>query len=172
MVRLAKLLLLFTYDALRGSFATAAHALEVHCISPTLHGLRHGGASHDVARKSRDLHSVQSAATRKAFHSVRRYEKHGRLLYELSKLSRRDVQKKQNFWTCTSKTFDLRSASVVALGQILPQLDIETRSVRIKFPLCFADWSPSVLHDWTTRLGTREVFGIIPSYGTLEVRVT
>ena len=57
-------------------------------------GFIRGGASHDVGTKSRDhLLSAQKRRHWKAFRSVRRYEKHGRLTYELSKLSRRLQQR-------------------------------------------------------------------------------
>ena len=49
---------------------------------------------HDVAtKKGRNLLSVPKRGHQKAFHSVRRFEKHGRFTYELSKLSRRPQQR-------------------------------------------------------------------------------
>lgn len=73
-------------DQLRQSFLRGAAAAGVIGLSPTLYGLRHGGASHDRAANERDLLAVQGRGHWRSTGTLRRYEKSGRLLIELDRL--------------------------------------------------------------------------------------
>ena len=56
-------------------------------LSPSPYSLRHGGASHDRSTNSRSIQDVRKRGNWKAWQSVRRYEKSGRLGMELRKLT-------------------------------------------------------------------------------------
>ncbi|CAK0860664.1 unnamed protein product, partial [Prorocentrum cordatum] len=75
------------YNQLAEDFQSATSALGVSLLKATLYSLRHGGASHDRSTGARGLGGVQQRGGWKAFKSVLRYEKHGRLSLELRKLS-------------------------------------------------------------------------------------
>ncbi|CAK0901538.1 unnamed protein product [Prorocentrum cordatum] len=75
------------YNQLAEDFQSATSALGVSLLKATLYSLRHGGASHDRSTGARGLGAVQQRGGWKAFKSVLRYEKHGRLSLELRKLS-------------------------------------------------------------------------------------
>ena len=49
----------FTYDEYRRSFMKSAAHLNLECIHPTIHGLRHGGASNDRALGLRTAMTAQ-----------------------------------------------------------------------------------------------------------------
>lgn len=76
----------FLYQELATEFQKSAKNMKVHCLRCTLHGLRHGGASHDRRVNARNLAEVQQRGNWRAFASLRRYEKHGRLGIQLQKL--------------------------------------------------------------------------------------
>ncbi|CAK0819295.1 unnamed protein product, partial [Prorocentrum cordatum] len=82
-----ELFLGLSYTELAADFSSAISALGVTVLEPTLYSLRHGGASHDRSTGARSLGAVQQRGGWKAFKSVLRYEKHGRLSMELRKLS-------------------------------------------------------------------------------------
>ena len=67
----------------------AALAVGVHDLISVPHQLRHGGPSHDALRSFRDLRSIQARGRWRASSSVRIYEKHGSLLRQTAKLTRR-----------------------------------------------------------------------------------
>ena len=73
-------------EQLRRSFLRGAAVAGVTGLSPTLYGLRHGGASHDRAGNDRDLLAVQGRGHWRCTGTLRRYEKSGRLLIELDRL--------------------------------------------------------------------------------------
>jgi len=77
----------FPYLHLRDTFTRAATAVGAAVLKPTLHGLRHGGASHDKAMAIRSLAEIQARGNWKQPASVRRYEKHARLGRQLQYLS-------------------------------------------------------------------------------------
>lgn len=76
----------FTYAQLRGAFDQAVLAEEVGTLRPTLYGLGHGGASHDRITNLRSLMEVGKRGRWRSSLSIRRYEKHGRLALQVSKL--------------------------------------------------------------------------------------
>ena len=76
-----------TYVELRDKFMEAFAHLQLEALHPSLYMLRHGGASHDILEGVRDLRSVQTRGHWRAFQSMRRYEKHARLAFEVQKLS-------------------------------------------------------------------------------------
>ena len=76
----------FPYQNLADAFRRAATISKVHALEPSLHGLRHGGASHDRRTGDRLLLGVQQRGNWRSFNTVRRYEKSGRVLLQLRKL--------------------------------------------------------------------------------------
>ena len=78
-----------SYQMLLREFKTSVEAIGAGCLRPCLHSLRHGGASTDRCLNARTLLEVQQRGAWRAFGSVRRYEKHGRLLSEMRKLPAR-----------------------------------------------------------------------------------
>ena len=76
----------FTYEEYLKVFKMAATLSRTDSLQPTPYGLRHGGASHDRSVSARPLLEVQKRGGWKAFSSVRRYDKHGRLGLQLQKL--------------------------------------------------------------------------------------
>ena len=77
----------FGYAALAQEFHDSLSRLGMKGGGYSLYGLRHGGASHDRSLKTRCLAEIQQRGGWRSFQSVRRYEKHGRLGIETSKLS-------------------------------------------------------------------------------------
>ena len=77
----------FTYRDLYLAVVHAGAELGAGVLSPTPHGLRHGGASHDRAVRCRLLSEVQRRGLWKSPSSVRRYDKHGRLGLQWAQLS-------------------------------------------------------------------------------------
>ena len=75
-----------SYPELSTALHDAAAALGAEVLQPTLHGLRHGGPSHDFAVNARDMAEIQSRGKWKAASSVRRYERHARIGLQLSRL--------------------------------------------------------------------------------------
>lgn len=55
-------------------------------MKPVLYSLRHGGASEDLLRRTRDLSSVFRRGRWRSWNSVRRYGKEAKLLTELGKV--------------------------------------------------------------------------------------
>ena len=76
----------FAYQDLADSFRKASIESKVQVLEPSLHGLRHGGASHDRRTGDRFLLGVQQRGNWRSFNTVRRYEKSGRVLLQLRKL--------------------------------------------------------------------------------------
>ena len=74
----------FTYSEWAASYRRAGIACQLECLGPpTLYGLRHAGASIDVALGRRSLPEVQQRGNWVAPASVRRYQKGGRLTEQL-----------------------------------------------------------------------------------------
>jgi len=76
-----------SYAELARAFRQSVLRLGLACLEPTLYCLRHGGASHDIRTGARDLRGVQARGHWRAWSSVRRYEKHGRIGMQLQKLT-------------------------------------------------------------------------------------
>ncbi|CAK0878486.1 unnamed protein product, partial [Prorocentrum cordatum] len=76
----------FDYNLLQRRFGQALEAVGASCLAGTLYSLRHGGASHDRLTASRALMEVQQRGNWRAFNSVRRYDKHGRVSIEWMKI--------------------------------------------------------------------------------------
>ncbi|CAK0906122.1 unnamed protein product [Prorocentrum cordatum] len=76
----------FDYNLLQRRFGQALAAVGASCLAGTLYSLRHGGASHDRLTASRTLMEVQQRGNWRAFNSVRRYDKHGRVAIEWMKI--------------------------------------------------------------------------------------
>jgi len=76
----------FDLEALTHWLRKACDALDLAPLRPSAYQFRHGGASHDRLVEARPLAEVQHRGGWKAFSSVRRYEKHGRVSMELQKL--------------------------------------------------------------------------------------
>ena len=68
-------------------FREAASAAGLKQLRMTPHSLRHGGPSTDVLTKSRSLLEAKAFGRWSMDRSVHRYEKHGRLLRQVGKLS-------------------------------------------------------------------------------------
>ena len=58
----------------------------VHLLSPHPYSVRHGGASHDALHQRRPLMEIKARGRWAADESVRRYNKHSRVLKEVSRL--------------------------------------------------------------------------------------
>ncbi|CAK0800855.1 unnamed protein product, partial [Prorocentrum cordatum] len=76
----------FEYNLLQRRFGQALAAVGASCLAGTLYSLRRGGASHDRLTASRALMEVQQRGYWRAFNSVRRYDKHGRVAIEWMKI--------------------------------------------------------------------------------------
>ena len=76
----------FDYNHLQRRFGQALDAVGASCLAGTLYSLRHGGASHDRRLGCRALMEAQQRGNWRAFNSVRRYDKHGRVAIEWMKL--------------------------------------------------------------------------------------
>ncbi len=81
------------YNVFRKNLADACEFLGISHLGITPHSFRHSGPSHDRAQGHRDLFGVRQRGRWRADRSVQRYDKHGRLGYEWSKLdqSSRDL---------------------------------------------------------------------------------
>ena len=77
-----------TLGEYEGLFRTAARSLQLHKLEICPHALRHGGASHDAFCKIRTLPEIRKRGMWKAFESVVRYEKHGKIMRQLSLLTK------------------------------------------------------------------------------------
>jgi len=75
-----------TPNCLRIHFKQALQAVGAGVLGAVPHCLRHGGASHDAATRSRSLAQVQLRGGWSAVESLKRYEKHGVLGRELASL--------------------------------------------------------------------------------------
>ena len=74
----------FTYPQWAAQYRRATQALQLEVLGPpVLYGLRHAGASLDVALSRRSLMEVQKRGGWAATSSVRRYEKAGRVTEQL-----------------------------------------------------------------------------------------
>ena len=81
-----------TYSQLSSIFQQTAKRLELSELHMTLHGLRHGGASHDRATRSRSLAEIQQRGNWKHRESMQRYEKHARIGLQLQRLGKTKVR--------------------------------------------------------------------------------
>jgi len=70
-----------------GLFRRAAKALNIMQLGVCPHALRHGGASHDAFSKARTLTEIRKRGQWRAFESVARYEKHGKIMRQMSLLT-------------------------------------------------------------------------------------
>jgi len=73
------------------SFRRCAETAGVAGLAPHPYSLRHGGASHDVLYGLRPIALVKRRGRWKADSSVRRYEKHARVLREIERLPAQTV---------------------------------------------------------------------------------
>ena len=74
----------FSYGEWASAYRQAGLTCQLECLGPpTLYGLRHAGASIDVALRRRSLAEVQQRGNWLAPASVRRYQKSGRLTEQL-----------------------------------------------------------------------------------------
>ena len=80
------LLFPFTYQGVRAHFLAAEKALGLTPIHPSVHSLRHGGASHDAACHVRTLPQIQQRGNWRSISNVKRYEKSSLLGREWLKL--------------------------------------------------------------------------------------
>ena len=77
----------FTYTQWSQAFKAAGESCGLGCLGPpTLHQLRHGGASTDAAAKDRSLAEIQQHGRWADPRSVRRYAKGGRVTQQLWQL--------------------------------------------------------------------------------------
>ena len=74
----------FTLPFFEAAFRKGIAALGLEALRITPHCLRHGGPSHDAWLGVRSLDEIQKRGQWSCKKSVRRYEKHGRLLRQLS----------------------------------------------------------------------------------------
>ena len=72
---------------LRALLHRHSHDLDLSQLNMTPHCLRHGGPSTDRLLNARSLQDVQRRGRWLAMDSVRRYEKHGRLLRQLNRMN-------------------------------------------------------------------------------------
>jgi hypothetical protein len=70
-------------------FARASELAEVNTLQPHPYCLRHGGASHDSLMRRRSIEGIQKRGRWRAPSSATRYDKHARVLKEVSKLGKR-----------------------------------------------------------------------------------
>ena len=121
----------FTNDALR-RVGTALHQLN-----PLL--LRGGGASHDVAKKPRPALSPEARPLEsppKCSTVGEARVPHVRTVQTVTPPAAAMRRRSSTSGPAPPTLFDLSPASVVAMGPALPQLDNETRAVRIPIPRC------------------------------------
>jgi hypothetical protein len=76
----------FTAWRLADAFRSACASLRLEPLSPSLYGLRHGGASEDLLHRLRTPEAVKLRGRWASDESLRRYGKETRLLSELAKL--------------------------------------------------------------------------------------
>ena len=67
-------------------FARVSELAEVNKHAPHPYSLRHGGASHDSLLRRRSIEAIQKRGRWRAASSATRYDKHARVLKEVSKL--------------------------------------------------------------------------------------
>jgi len=104
-----------TPNCLRLHFKQALQAVGAGILGAVPHCLRHGGASHDAATRSRSLAQVQLRGGWAAIESLKWYEKHGVLGRELASLplhTKQAAHKQINF---------LEKNSLVLFGKLLSQ---------------------------------------------------
>ena len=74
-----------TLPQYEAAFRRSASRLDLVALRPCPHMLRHAGPSHDAWTGVRDLHDIQKRGNWEAFASVKRYEKHGKLLRQIAR---------------------------------------------------------------------------------------
>ena len=67
-------------------FARVSELAEVNKLVPHPYSLRHSGASHDSLLRRRSIEAIQKRGRWRAASSATRYDKHARVLKEVSKL--------------------------------------------------------------------------------------
>jgi hypothetical protein len=75
------------HEHLMATFRQATVELKSLNLGPELYSLRHGGASHDVARRERPLATVKQLGLWKSDSSLGRHEKHSQLQARVHKLA-------------------------------------------------------------------------------------
>ncbi len=78
----------FQMETMREHFREAVKSLELEWLMDTLYICRHSGASRDVLLGLRSLLEVQRRGRWAAPHSVKHYEKHGRVQWVAHKIGR------------------------------------------------------------------------------------
>ena len=81
-----QLLLPLAYREFFSLFKKAALQAQLHALDPVPYQLRHGGVSHDLQQRVRDLASAKARGRWLSDSSMKRYEKHGRLTAMLHRL--------------------------------------------------------------------------------------
>ena len=76
----------FSAARFRERFSWEARLSGVSQVSPDVYALRHGGASTDAPLRTRPLNEIKSRGRWRTDSSVRRYNKHARLLKQLELL--------------------------------------------------------------------------------------
>lgn len=76
----------FSLGQLARKFQEAMLACGLSHLKPVLYSIRHGGASEDLLRGTRDLAAVFRRGRWRSWSSVRRYGKEAKLLSELAKV--------------------------------------------------------------------------------------
>ena len=76
----------FNYVQYLEMFRTCSELSMVNYLNPHPYSIRHGGASDDALRGSRSLAQIKARGRWKSDNSVRRYEKHARVLREVERM--------------------------------------------------------------------------------------
>ena len=76
----------FDLTELARVFAQAADACRLQALRPTLYALRHGGASEDLLRGTRDINGVFRRGRWRSWSSLRRYGKEAKLQGQLARV--------------------------------------------------------------------------------------
>ncbi|CAK0845448.1 unnamed protein product, partial [Prorocentrum cordatum] len=109
----------FDYNLLQRRFGQALAAVGASCLAGTLYSLRHGGASHDRLTASRTLMEVQQRGNWRAFNSVRRYDKHGRVAIEWMKIpapQRQEIERLAAGLDAACKLYSLQRQGMQSLS--------------------------------------------------------
>ena len=87
----------FSHEDLVRAIAQCRRQLRLESLNMTLHGLRHGGVSHDILRELRPLAVAQERGRWAHPKSLLRYKKTSRAQAELAKLSSAQIEVARGF---------------------------------------------------------------------------
>ena len=110
-----------TPNCLRIHFKQALQAVGAGILGAVPHCLRHGGASHDAATRSRSLAQVQLRGGWAAMESLKRYEKHGVLGRELASLPIHTKQSAQKQISFLEKNYMVLFAKLLSQAPAVPK---------------------------------------------------